>query len=68
MTTLTINGKYLRELRRSKNWSQQQLADKIFFSRRRIIALEQGCITPMTTIKSLANALETDFNNLIQIS
>ena len=58
-------GKHVAILRRSKNLSQEELADKCGIHRTYIGALERGEKSPtLNTIEKIANALEITIKEL----
>ena len=58
-------GKQVAALRRSKNLSQEELADKCGIHRTYIGALERGEKSPtLNTIEKIANALEITIKEL----
>jgi putative transcriptional regulator len=51
---------HLRELRESKGWLQQELADRVGVSRQTIISIEKGKYDPSLPLAfSIARAFET---------
>ena len=59
-------GKRIRELRKSKKWSQQTLSEKCELSPTNISHIERGATKPsLDTLIKIANALETDLNTLL---
>lgn len=62
---MKINSKLIVKLRKEKGWSQQHLSLVSGVSLRTVQRVENEGNTSVETIKSLASAFETDFNNLI---
>lgn len=64
MTTIHIK---LRQLRRAKNLSQEELAKRLGISRQAVIAIEQGESLPsLPVILAILRALEIPFDHLFQ--
>lgn len=60
-------GNFIRELRESHNWTQEQLGDKIFISRKSISKWETGrCCPSIDMLKRLSEALGVTFEELIE--
>ncbi len=54
----------VKELRKERGWSQQQLADMAGVTRRTVQRVEQGNRASVETLKALASLLEVDFRSL----
>jgi transcriptional regulator with XRE-family HTH domain len=63
---LTRIGERIRELRRARAQTMQQLADRAHLSRRLLTQIEHGQANPsLVTITRIARELGTDFTNLL---
>lgn len=57
-------GKRIKELRQSRNLSQQELAEKIGIDQRNLSNIECGNTFPSKSLTRLANALNIDLQEL----
>jgi len=60
-------GKYLKEKRLEKKWSQAELASKVGIDFQNISRIERGAISPtLYWFNSIAEALEINFGDFIK--
>ena len=60
-----INGEVIRQLRKEKDFTQQELAEKSNVSQAHIARIENGTVDPrLSTVNALLNALSSDVMTL----
>ena len=69
MNNLELFGKRIRELRKTKSLTQEQLAERIGLDVKQISNLETGsCFTTMATIEKLAECFNCEIYQLFNYS
>ena len=69
MNNLQLFGKRIRELRKAKSLTQEQLAEKIGLDVKQISNIETGvCFTTMNTIEKLADCFDCEIYQLFNFS
>ena len=69
MNNLQLFGKRIRELRKIKSLTQEQLAEKVGLDVKQISNIETGCcFTTMATIEKLAECFESEIYQLFNFS
>lgn len=63
----TLLGLRIRELRKNKNLTQEQLANLINLDTRQIVNIEKGySAPPLDTLEDISKALEIDFTDFFE--
>jgi len=69
MTTRKLLGSRIKELRKTNNLTQEQLAEKVDLATRYISLIEVGRSSPsLETMESIANALGVEIKDLFEFA
>ena len=69
MNTLKLFGKRIKELRKKKGYTQEQLSEKIGLFQKQIGNIETGtCFTTMNNLEKLSEILDVDVKDLFDFN